>query len=166
MMYFLEKTRRRWVFFIASLQKYLNFKFINTKIRTIGSSSPSCFSTWSPEKVPDVKQCIILFKEIPLGLYDEEDAPVQNAYFVRQKHDTEREKYLDLWQSICPLSQCALPCWEYHMHRQQGIPLGVHALLWWPVLIRARLLCFHPSDTERLCSEAVVTSVACPSGYA
>lgn len=166
MMYFLEKTRRRWVFFIASLQKYLNFKFINTKIRTIGSSSPSCFSTWSPEKVPDVKQCIILFKEIPLGLDDEEDAPVQNAYFVRQKHDTEREKYLDLWQSICTLSQCALPCWEYHMHRQQGIPLGVHALLWWPVLIRARLLCFHPSDTERLCSEAVVTSVACPSGYA
>lgn len=46
--------------------------------------------------MPDVKQCIILFKEIPLGLDDEEDAPVQNAYFVRQKLDTEREKYLDL----------------------------------------------------------------------
>ena len=109
---------------------------------------PTLLFTWCPEKVPDVKQYIILFKEIPLGSDDEEDAPVQSAYFVRQRHDTKREKYLDLRQSICSLSQCTLPCREYHMHRQQGIPLGVHALLWWPVLIRARRLCFHPSETD------------------
>lgn len=76
----------------------------------------------------------------------EEDALVLNVYFVTQ------------W----------LPCWEYSMHRQEGIPLSVHILsggLFW--FVHTTSVSIHQNQTTldpsvRSCGHLC----GCPSGYA